>query len=89
MTTPARMMRKETEGEPRCNAAAASLERDISAWHMKFNDCMAEIRSTISRVTWRRSVQGVMEQKEKTKGNEQQAAYARECIVKSVKASSR
>ena len=36
MTTSARMMHKETEGEPRCNAAApASLERDISAGHIE------------------------------------------------------
>ena len=60
MTTSARMMRKETEGEPRCNAAAAaSLERDISAGHTKFNYCMAEMGSKISRVTWRRSVEEV------------------------------
>ena len=93
MTTSARTMRKKTEGEPRCNAAAAaSLERDISAGHMKFKYCMAEIRSTNSRVTWRRSVEKVRLCHGAEGKDEWQGAAARlreEHIVRSVKASSR
>ena len=60
MTTSARMMRKETDSEPKFNAAAtASLKRDVSTGHMKFNNCMAEIRSKFSSVTWQRSVEEV------------------------------
>ena len=39
-------------------ATASSPGRNTSTGHMKFDGCMAEIRSTISRVTWRRSVAG-------------------------------
>ena len=57
MTTSARVMNRKTAGETRGNAATAgSLERDTSTGHRKFDGCRDEIRSTIARATWRRSV---------------------------------
>ena len=57
MVTSACTTNMETRGEVSWNVATAGgPERGISAGHMRFTGCMAEIRWSISRVTWRRSV---------------------------------
>ena len=57
MTTSARMVDRKKEGEPRGGAATAgSPGRDSCTGDVELDGCMAEIRSTISRVVWRRSV---------------------------------